>query len=263
MSQVRVLPGALLSRFSFDAGVFNRSAILQVKLLYFAIIREALGRSGETRTVEPGRTIEDLFGELASEQPALHRLRPSLMFMINEEYAKPGYRLQDGDELALIPPVSGSEARRFVVTADPVSEEQVSRLVASPAAGAIVTFVGTVRNNARGRTVLSLDYEAYPPAAERMLRQIGGEIRDRWGIEHCAIYHRMGHLAVGEASVAIAVASAHRGDAFDACRFAIDRIKEIVPIWKKEFYEDGETWVGSEADYQAAFGTSGRSSSTA
>lgn len=230
---------------------------MQVKLLYFAIVREAIGRSEETRTVNAGCTLEQLFDQLAEDEPAVRRLRPSLLFMVNEEYARPDYQIQDGDEIALIPPVSGGEIQRFLVTTEPVSEEKVSRLVASPEAGAIVTFVGTVRNNARGRNVLSLDYEAYPPAAERMLRQIGAEIAQTWGIEDCAIIHRMGHLAVGEASVAIAIASAHRGDAFDACRYAIDRIKEIVPIWKKEFYEDGETWVGSEAEYQAAFGTSG------
>ncbi len=235
---------------------------MQVRLLYFAIVREVLGRSEETRTVDPGCTLEQLFDQVAEDQPAMRRLRPSLMFMVNEEYAKPDYHVQDGDEIALIPPVSGGEQKRFLVTAAPVSEDQVSRMVATPEAGAIVTFVGTVRNNARGRAVQSLDYEAYPPAAERMLRQIGDEIAEKWGLDQCAIVHRMGHLSVGEASVAIAVASAHRGDAFDACRYAIDRIKEIVPIWKKEFYEDGETWVGSEADYQAAFGTSGRATQT-
>jgi MoaE-MoaD fusion protein len=231
---------------------------LHVKLLYFAVVRELIGQAHETRSVAPGQTLEDVFTNIASEHPRIQRLRPSLLFMVNEEYAEPGYIVQDGDEIALIPPVSGGETRRFRVTENPVSESDVASLVASPEAGAIVTFVGTVRNNARGRTVLSLDYEAYPPAAEKMLGQIGEEIKERWGIESTAIIHRMGHLSVGDASVAIAVASAHRGDAFDACRYAIDRIKEIVPIWKKEFYEDGETWIGSEADYQAAFGTSGR-----
>jgi MoaE-MoaD fusion protein len=232
---------------------------LQVKLLYFAVVREMIGQSQETRVVQPGQTLEDLFEQICVEYPALRRLRPSLLFMVNEAYADPARQVQDGDEIALIPPVSGGEVKRFRVTEDPISEADVSALVASADAGAIVTFLGTVRDNARGRTVLSLAYEAYPPAAERMLDQIGEEIRDRWGIEQVAIVHRFGHLGVGDASVAIAVASAHREDAFDACRYAIDRIKEIVPIWKKEYYEDGETWIGSEAEYQAAFGTSMRS----
>jgi MoaE-MoaD fusion protein len=232
---------------------------VHVKLLYFAVVRELIGQSQETREIRPGQTVEDLFRQIVEDHPRIERLRPSLMFMVNEEYADPAHEVQDGDEIALIPPVSGGEPiKRFIMTRDPISESDVTELVSIPEAGAIVTFLGTVRNTARGRTVLSLDYEAYPPAAEKMLEQIGDEIRDRWGIQHTAIIHRFGHLGIGEASVAIAVASAHRADAFDACRYAIDRIKEIVPIWKKEFYEDGETWIGSEADYQAAFGTSGK-----
>lgn len=233
---------------------------MRIRLLYFAVVRELIGQSQETREASPGETLDDVFSGIASEHPQIQRLRPSLLFMVNEEYAEPSYAVQEGDEIALIPPVSGGEVKRFQVTEAPVSEADVTAMVASPGAGAIVTFVGTVRDNARGRAVKSLDYEAYPPAAEKMLQQIGVEIQERWEIESTAILHRMGHLSVGEASVAIAVASAHRGDAFDACRYAIDRIKEIVPIWKKEFYEDGETWVGSEAEYQAAFGTSGRAS---
>jgi MoaE-MoaD fusion protein len=231
---------------------------VHVKLLYFAIVREIIGQSEESREVKPDQTVGQLFDELAVDYPAIQRLRRSILFMVNEEYANPDQPLRDGDVVALIPPVAGGEESRFRITEDPISESDAAELVASPETGAIVTFVGTVRNNARGRTVVSLDYEAYPPAAERMLRQIGDEIQERWSIEACAIIHRVGHLAVAEASVAIAVSSAHRGDAFDACRYAIDRIKEIVPIWKKEFYEDGETWIGSEADYQAAFGTSTR-----
>jgi MoaE-MoaD fusion protein len=229
-----------------------------VKLLYFAIVRELVGQSEEAREIKPDQTVGQLFDEIVVDYPGIQRLRRSILFMVNEEYATPDQPLQDGDVVALIPPVSGGEVSRFRITEDPISESDAAELVASPEAGAVVTFVGTVRNNARGRTVTSLDYEAYPPAAERMLRQIGDEINQRWGVDTCAIIHRIGHLGVGEASVAIAVSSAHRGDAFDACRYAIDRIKEIVPIWKKEFYEDGETWIGSEAEYQAAFGTSTR-----
>jgi MoaE-MoaD fusion protein len=234
---------------------------VHVKLLYFAIVREITGLSEETREVKPGQTVGEVFDQIAAEHPRVERLRRSTLFMVNEEYASPDQPLGEGDVVALIPPVSGGEVKRFLITEDPISEADAAELVASHAAGAVVTFAGTVRNNARGRSVVSLDYEAYPPAAERMLQKIGEEIASRWGIESCAIIHRVGHLAIGDVSVAIAVSSAHRGDAFDACRYAIDRIKEIVPIWKKEFYEDGETWIGSEAEYQAAFGTSGRATS--
>ncbi|MGH2616986.1 MAG: molybdenum cofactor biosynthesis protein MoaE, partial [Thermomicrobiales bacterium] len=130
----------------------------------------------------------------------------------------------------------------------------VERLVAHSGAGAIVTFIGTVRDNARGKAVTHLAYEAYAPAAEQMLAQIGDEIQERWGIEQTAIAHRTGSLAIGEASVVISVASPHRDAAFAACQYAIERIKEIVPIWKKEHYADGAAWIGSEHEYQVAIG---------
>jgi len=113
-----------------------------------------------------------------------------------------------------------------------------------------------VRDTARGKAVRYLEYEAYPPAAEQSFRQIADEIRQRWGIDRVAIVHRVGRIEIGEASVVIAVASPHRAEAFDACRYAIDRLKQIAPIWKKEVYEDGEVWIGSEAAYQQAFGHS-------
>jgi MoaE-MoaD fusion protein len=231
---------------------------LQIKLLYFAIVREMTGCREATLNLPDGTSLERLFDHLADEHPGLRRLRPSLMFMVNEEYASTDYLLRDGDEVALIPPVSGGEEARFRVVESPITANQVIDLVSAPDSGAVASFLGTVRDNARGRRVIALEYEAYPPAAMRKLRQIGDEIEERWGIEHTAIMHRTGRLSVGEVSVAIAVSAPHRGDAFDACRYAIDRIKEIVPIWKKEFYEDGETWIGSEAEYQAAFGTSVR-----
>jgi MoaE-MoaD fusion protein len=231
---------------------------LPVTIRYFAIVRELLGRASEERAIEHGTTIDDLMRDLESEQPRLRALRRSLMFMVNEEYAEPNHRLQEGDEVALIPPVSGGETKRFRVTDQPIDESSVTGVVANPGAGAIVTFAGTVRGTARGRDVVALEYEAYAPAAERMMERIGAEIRERWGIDDVAIVHRAGRLEVAETSVVIAVASPHRAEAFDACRYAIDRIKQIVPIWKKEFYADGETWIGSEAEYQAAFGVSGR-----
>jgi MoaE-MoaD fusion protein len=231
---------------------------LLVTIRYFAIVRELLGRASEERAIEHGTTIDDLMRDLESEQPRLRALRRSLMFMVNEEYAAPDHQIRDGDEVALIPPVSGGEASRYRVTDQPIDESWVTAMVANPGAGAIVTFAGTVRGTARGRDVVALEYEAYAPAAERTMARIGDEIRERWGIDDVAIIHRTGRLEVGEASVVIAVASAHRAEAFDACRYAIDRIKEIVPIWKKELYADGETWIGSEAEYQAAFGASGR-----
>lgn len=132
----------------------------------------------------------------------------------------------------------------FHIVEESLDIKAVVEHVENPAAGAVVTFVGTVRDHARGKRVLSLEYEAYPEMAERMLRQISEEIRARWEVCKIAVVHRVGRLQVGEVSVVIAISSAHREEAFEACRYAIDRIKAIVPIWKKEIYKDGECWIG-------------------
>jgi MoaE-MoaD fusion protein len=228
---------------------------MRIHLKYFAIIRETLGRSEETRDVDDGATAGSLFDQIASEEPRLSGMKRSVMLMVNQEYVPASQPLGDGDELALIPPVSGGASEmHFRMTTDVLDPREAERIVADPAAGATVTFTGTVRDHARGRSVRALDYEAYAPAAEKMMARIGDEIRERWGIDRVAIIHRMGLLEVGEASVVIAITSAHRDEAFDACRYAIERLKAIVPIWKKEFYEDGATWVGSEADYQRETG---------
>ena len=132
----------------------------------------------------------------------------------------------------------------FTISSNPIDGTAMHRELTDSRAGACVTFEGWVRNRNEGQPVISLEYEAYAPAAELSLAQIGDEIRDSWGIEHVAIFHRVGSLTVGEASVVISVASAHREDAFAACRYAIERIKEIVPIWKKEHYASGATaWI--------------------
>lgn len=137
----------------------------------------------------------------------------------------------------------------FRITEDEITVQNVIEAVEHPGAGAIATFLGTVRDHSRGKRVLYLEYDAYPEMAERTLRQIGEEIRERWGLDRVAIVHRIGRLEIGEASVAIAVAAPHRAEAFEACRYAVDRLKEIVPIWKKEVWEGGEYWV--EGDHRA------------
>jgi molybdopterin converting factor subunit 1 len=227
---------------------------VNVNIRYFAIIRELLGRSTENRQVADGSTVGQLFDELTAQHPGLDRMRPVTMMMVNQQYVSSNHTLHDGDEVALIPPVSGGASRPFRIQSEPLDPRQVESSVADPSVGAIVTFVGTVRNHGRGRQVLRLDYEAYAPAAETILRQIGDEIRERWGLDNVAIVHRVGSLSVGEASVVISIASAHRDAAFDACRYTIERIKEIVPIWKKEHYSDGAVWVGSEHEYQTETG---------
>jgi molybdopterin converting factor subunit 1 len=232
----------------------DEAARVEVGIRYFAMIREIVGRSSERRRVPENATVGALFDALIAEHPRLERVRPVTMLMVNQTYVDADHALRDGDEVALIPPVSGGAGGRFRVQDEPLDPRANEALVAHPGAGAIVTFVGTVRDHGRGRGVTRLEYEAYAPAAERMLEQIGREIAERWQLEHVAIAHRVGSLPVGEASVVISVAAPHRDAAFDACRYAIERIKEIVPIWKKEFYEDGAIWIGSERDYQVETG---------
>ncbi len=137
----------------------------------------------------------------------------------------------------------------IVITHDELDTGQVVSEVGHPGAGATVTFVGMTRDNTAGRRVLFLEYEAYRPMADEQLARVAEEMRDRWDLTGVAIHHRLGKLEIGEASLVVAVSSAHRKEAFEACHYSIDRIKQIVPIWKKEFFEGGEVWVGSQSDF--------------
>jgi len=164
-----------------------------------------------------------------------------LLYAVNREYADRGQKLHDGDEVALIPPVSGGA---FRVTEAPLSLEAVAAEVADERAGAVATFAGTVRRQSRGREVTHLEYEAYAEMAEDVMARLAGDLEARHDLCSIAIHHRVGRLEVGEASVLIAVSAPHRQDALAACKDAIDRLKETVPLWKKEVYEGGEEWVG-------------------
>ena len=164
-----------------------------------------------------------------------------LLYAVNREYADRGQELHDGDEVALIPPVSGGT---FRVTEAPLSLEAVAAEVADERAGAVATFTGTVRRQSRGREVTHLEYEAYAEMAEDVMARLAGDLEARYDLCSVAIHHRVGRLEVGEASVVIAISAPHRQDALAACKDAIDRLKETVPLWKKEVYEGGEEWVG-------------------
>lgn len=229
--------------------------MISVHMRYFAFVREQLGKSKETIELSDGSTVGDALSLVLAANDRLKNSESALMVMVDQRYQPRDYVLSDGVEVAIIPPVSGgSDEKRFIVSDAVIDPRRVENLVIDDASGALVTFAGTVRDHARGKAVTALEYEAYPPAAEKMLEQIGEEIRERWGIETVAIQHRYGLLQIGETSVVIAVSSAHREVAFEACRYAIERIKVLVPIWKREIYEDGAVWIGSEADYQVETG---------
>ncbi|BDG62069.1 molybdenum cofactor biosynthesis protein MoaE [Caldinitratiruptor microaerophilus] len=217
-----------------------------VRVRLFAGAAQAAGRrelSGDWAGLTAGEVVQ----ELARQFPSLGPLAPTLALAVNREYVEPDHRLQDGDELALIPPVSGGEEALFEVVTHPLSADAVARKVVAPEIGAVVTFVGTVREWTHGRRTVHLEYEAYPEMAVREMERIAREIGERWPGARVAISHRVGRLEIGEASVVIAVGTPHRAGAFDACRYAIDRLKQIVPIWKKEVWENGEAWVGAQS----------------
>ncbi|MDV2502936.1 MAG: molybdopterin converting factor subunit 1 [bacterium] len=220
---------------------------MKVRVLYFASVRDIAGTTEETLELEAGAKTQDLLEALIHTHPKLKGIEPSLAVSVNQEYAARDAPLADGDEVALIPPVSGgqsSPAGTYQILDRTLGLDEVTRLVRRDSSGAVAAFGGVVREETQGRRVLSLEYQAYAPMAEQTMAQIGEEIGAKWAVDAVAILHRIGRLEVGEMSVAIAVAAPRRRAALEACAYAIERLKEIVPIWKKEAFEDGEVWVG-------------------
>ncbi|MDX6572169.1 MAG: MoaE-MoaD fusion protein [Gaiellales bacterium] len=213
---------------------------MRVTVRLFAALRERAGASRRELELPQGATAGDVFAALGiGAEPQ------GLAYAVNREYADRTAALADGDEVALIPPVSGGEAEPLVLLGpEPIDLARLIAHVSGPDAGAVATFTGTVRERAREREVLDLEYEAYPGMAEQEIARIARAVLAEHGCLRAAIWHRTGVVAVGEASVAIAISSAHRAPAFAACKQAIDTLKLTVPIWKKERYADGEVWIG-------------------
>ena len=206
---------------------------MAVTVRLFAGLRERAGWSRRELDVE---RVADVWAALGlGEEPE------GLLYAVNREYAERDRPLADGDEVALIPPVSGGG---FRLSDEPLSLEAVVDEVASDHAGAIATFVGTTRAFSRGRPVRHLEYEAFEGMAEQEMARIAAELRERYELNDVAIHHRVGRVDIGERSVVIAVSAPHRGDALAACKDAIDTLKQTVPLWKKEVYEGGEEWIG-------------------
>ena len=228
---------------------------MKVQVRLFARYREEAGRDSLDLELPEGGTVERAWEAVTQQLPALGPYRPFTLFALRNDYVPAEHPLGDGDELCLFPPVSGgaagAEGDWIEVTAEPLSERAVVQAVEDPGAGALALFSGVVRNQTGGRRVKFLEYEAHGPMAVAKMREIGRAIRERWPlVGRIALVHRIGRLEIGESSVMIAVSSPHRGEAFEACRFAIDTLKETVPIWKKEHFEDGEVWVGLQCDHR-------------
>lgn len=227
-----------------ERGVVSEEITVKVK--YFASLRQAVGSAEEMRSLAAGATVGDLVQHLAAEHARLPQAAGAIYAAVNRTYCASDAALADGDEVALFPPVSGGQAtaRPFEITEAPLSLDDAAARVAGASRGAITVFAGVVRGETGDLSTDYLEYEAYAEMAEPMLAQIGAEVQVRWPqVEAVSIVHRVGRLEIGEPSVVIAVAAAHRQGTFDACSYAIERLKAIVPIWKKEVGSDGQWWV--------------------
>jgi molybdopterin synthase catalytic subunit len=219
---------------------------MRIAVRLFARYREAAGRERLDIDLPEGGTVEAAWAAVVDRHPQLSAYRPFTLFAVGNEYVDSGHALRPSDELCLFPPVSGGAGGDvYRVVSEPLSPDAIASEVDDPAAGGIVIFSGVVRNETGGRPVKFLEYEAHAPMAEAKMREIGETVRARWtGVKRVAILHRVGRLEIGESSVLIAVSAAHRQEAFEGCRYAIDTLKRTVPVWKKEHFEDGEVWVG-------------------
>jgi molybdopterin synthase catalytic subunit len=223
---------------------------MQVRVLSFGVLKDWLGSSSATVELPRGATVAELLARLGAERPA-EALR-GVAVSVNAEIAGKTHVLNEGDEVGLLPPVSGGAPDEkcgepeVALTRDPIDAGKLAAGIRRGEDGAVVVFDGTVRNNSRGRQTLYLDYEAYEEMALKQMRDLAIQARGRFGVRQVTVIHRLGRLMVGETSVLIVVASAHRAEAFEACRWLIDTLKKTVPIWKKETFVDGSVWAAGE-----------------
>lgn len=223
---------------------------MQVRVLFFGVLKDLVGRPSETLDVADGARVEAVLQHYSQTAPRFAGMLNSLALSVNQEYATAEAILRAGDEVGLLPPVSGgspdSAGDDVRIVREPIVAEAVISEVKMPQDGAAVIFDGIVRNNSRGRRTLYLEYEAYEAMALKQMQGLAEEARSRFGVRQVALVHRLGRLEIGETSVLIVVTSAHRGSAFEACRWIIDTLKKTVPIWKREYFEDGAVWADGE-----------------
>jgi molybdopterin synthase catalytic subunit/molybdopterin converting factor small subunit len=237
---------------------------VQVRVLFFGMLKDIAGGGEQRLTLAEGARLADALARCEQQWPKLGDYLAATAIAINQEFAPVESRLKDGDEIALLPPVSGGAPRADESLA-PFVRLQRERIVPHdvvprlerPEDGAVVIFDGMVRNHSRGRETKYLEYEAYEPMALKQLQQLAAEARQKFAIRNVAIVHRLGRLELGESSVLVVVFSAHRAAAFEACRWLIDTLKQTVPIWKKEFFADGAVWAPGEA-FPATIPTAGK-----
>jgi molybdopterin synthase catalytic subunit len=229
---------------------------MQVRILFFGVLKEVAGRGSDTLELPGVATLRDVFTRYEEQLPQLRTLSKSIAMSINREFATLDSKLEDGDEIAFLPPVSGGLAGHAEdspitqlpsrIVREKIDTSAIFSRIKQPADGAAVVFEGVVRDHSRGRRTLYLNYEAYEEMAVRQMDELVEQARKRFDIREAVIVHRLGRLEIGEVSVLIVVASAHRAAAFEACRWLIDTLKRTVPIWKKEYFEDGAVWADGE-----------------
>ena len=223
---------------------------MQVRVLFFGVLKDLVGQASEAIVLREGATLADVLIHYEGRVPALKMLLPSVALSVNQEYAGPEARLHANDEIALLPPVSGGSPNRanehVAIVREQIDTQAVLQRTKRPEDGAAVVFEGVVRNHTRGRRAMYLDYEAYEPMALKLMEDLAVQAMGQFGVREVAIVHRLGRLEIGETSVLIIVASAHRAAAFEASRWLIDTLKRTVPIWKKEYFEDGAVWADGE-----------------
>lgn len=233
---------------------------MRVRVLFFGVLKDITGRPEEEVALPAGACVGSVFERYATTFPKLREMERSILLARNQRFAPASEALADGDEIALLPPVSGGAPRYtheiasdpgghfFALTREPIDTRELATRLLRGEDGAVVTFEGVARNNTGGRRTLYLDYECYEPMAIALMAELGCAIARRLEIGRIAIVHRLGRLEIGETSVAIIVTAPHRQPAFEAARDAINRLKVTVPIWKKEHFADGDVWVEGEWD---------------
>ena len=222
---------------------------MRVRVVYFGMLKDAVGRQLEDVELREPATLRDLVETCIVKTPVIDNFRDVLAYSVNMEYANFSTPLKDGDEIAMLPPVSGGSGpsqKHCSLVRVPIDIQALMNSVKHPEDGAVAVFDGIVRNNTRGRKTLCLDYEAYEDMAMKQMEELARKAIADFKVRDVRIVHRLGKLEIGETSVFIAVASAHRAAAMDACRWLIDTLKKQVPIWKKEYFEDGAVWADGE-----------------
>jgi len=237
---------------------------MRARVLFFGILKDLAGRASEEAEVPDGTTVGGVLEGYAARFPGLREMAGSIAAARNRQFADLSATVEDGDEVAFLPPVSGGapdgpaeiaeNGNYFALTRRTIDPRALAARLVAGAEGAVVTFEGTVRNNTNGRRTRCLEYEGYEPLAVTTMARIGREIAAGRRIGRIAIVHRLGRVLVGETSVAVVVTAPHRSPAFEAALEAIDRLKKIVPIWKKEYFVDGEVWAEGERDRDASAG---------